>query len=60
MVVVVTSAGLLHVDELVWEGHDVGILLLTNVSQEVQQRLLQVSRLGIPQLIGQRANQTRV
>ena len=43
MVATVTSAGLLHVDEIVGEGHDLGILLLAHVGQEVQQCLLLVS-----------------
>ena len=52
----VTSASLLYVNEFVWERQDVGVLLLTHVSQEVQESLLQVSCLGVPQLIGQRAD----
>lgn len=50
----VTSAGLLYVNQFVGERQDVGVLLLTQVSQEVQESLLQVSCLGVPQLIGQR------
>jgi hypothetical protein len=52
----VTSASLLYVNEFVRERQDVGVLLLTHVSQEVQESLLQVSCLGVPQLIGQRAD----
>jgi hypothetical protein len=38
-----TSAGLLHVDQLIAEAHDLGILFLTHVRQEVEQGLLVVS-----------------
>ncbi len=31
-----TSAGFLNMEELIWEGHDLRILLLTYFRQEVQ------------------------
>lgn len=47
-----TSAGLFHMDKLVCEAHDIRILFLAHISQEMEQRLLQVSRFGVTQLIG--------
>lgn len=38
-----TSAGLFHMDELIWKTHDVRILLLAHISQEMEQCLLQIS-----------------
>lgn len=45
--VLCTSAGLFHMDELIWKAHDIRILLLANIGEEVEQRLLQISRLGV-------------
>ncbi len=38
-----TSAGLFHMDELVCKAHDIRIMLLAHISEEVEQRLLQIS-----------------
>lgn len=45
-----TSAGLFHMDELIWKAHDIRILLLAHISEEVKQCLLQVSWFGVTQL----------
>ena len=55
-----TSAGLFHVDELVWKAHDIRILLLAQISKEVEQCLLQISCFGVTQLIGRRVRLNRV
>lgn len=49
-----TSAGLFHMDELVCKAHDLRILLLAHISEEMEQRLLQISWFGVTQLIGRR------
>lgn len=38
-----TSTGLFHMNEFVSKPHDFRIILLTCISQEVEQRLLQIS-----------------
>lgn len=38
-----TSAGLIHMNELIGKAHDVRMLLLAHIGQEVEQRLLQIS-----------------
>lgn len=46
----ITSAGFLQVNKLLREVHDVGILFLTHVCQEMQEGLLLICRLGISEL----------
>lgn len=38
-------------DKLICEAHDVRILLLAHIGKEMEQRLLQISCFGVPQLI---------
>lgn len=38
-----TSAGLFHMRELIGKAHHIGVLLLTHISEKVEQCLLQVS-----------------
>lgn len=45
-----TSAGFFHVNEFVAKPHDFRIILLTCISQEVEQRLLQISWFGVTKL----------
>lgn len=45
-----TSAGFLQVNKLLGEVHDVGMLLLTHVCQEMQESLLLICGLGVSEL----------
>lgn len=47
---VCTSAGFFHMNEFVSKGHDIRMILLACVSQEVEQRLLQISWFGVTEL----------
>lgn len=49
-----TSAGFLHVGKLVWELQDLGMIILTQLSQEVQQCHLLICGLGVSKLGGEK------
>lgn len=45
-----TSAGFLQVNKLLREVHDIGVVLLTRVCQEMQEGLLVICGLGVSEL----------